>query len=56
MTKEKSVTDKQWREMHGWYNYKDNKSKVCFCIGPEKCNDESCPLVKQYKENNAKQS
>lgn len=28
--------------------------KVCFCIGPENCNDDSCKLVKEYreKENN----
>ena len=26
--------------------------KQCFCIGPEKCNDEFCKLVKEHRENN----
>lgn len=25
-------------------------SKRCFCIGPEKCNDEDCELVRDYKK------
>jgi hypothetical protein len=24
--------------------------KACFCIGPENCNDDSCRLVKEYRE------
>jgi hypothetical protein len=28
--------------------------KRCFCIGPENCSDETCPLVKAYKERKNK--
>ena len=24
--------------------------KTCFCIGPDKCTNKDCPLVKQYTE------
>ncbi len=24
--------------------------KTCFCVGPEKCRNKDCPLVKQYIE------
>jgi hypothetical protein len=24
--------------------------ETCFCIGPEKCSNKECPLVKQYTE------
>lgn len=24
------------------------KEKICFCIGPEKCNDVTCHVVKRY--------
>lgn len=27
-----------------------NKSKVCFCIGAENCQDESCELVQKHKK------
>lgn len=26
--------------------------KTCFCIGPDKCNDKNCKLVKEYNEKN----
>lgn len=25
-------------------------AKICFCIGADKCGDEKCRLVKEYKE------
>ena len=25
-------------------------TKQCFCIGPEKCNDGSCEIVKEHKK------
>jgi len=25
--------------------------KICFCIGADKCGDETCRLVKDYKES-----
>ena len=28
----------------------NKKPKVCFCVGPENCNDLTCPLVKRYRE------
>ncbi len=39
--------------------YKSNTGefKRCFCIGPENCEDETCLLVKQYREKqNVKES
>jgi len=34
------------------YEYVNKKEpKVCFCIGPDKCGDISCPRVRTYKEN-----
>ena len=31
------------------YSSKENK-KVCFCIGPDKCKDKDCELVKEYNK------
>ena len=32
------------------YSGLGKNAKNCFCIGPEKCNDSSCRLVKEYRE------
>jgi hypothetical protein len=29
----------------------DRRSKMCFCIGPDKCGDSCCPQVQQYRKN-----
>jgi len=28
----------------------NHKFKQCFCIGPDKCKDENCHVVKEYKK------
>lgn len=33
-----------------YYAIESTGRGVCFCIGPENCKDETCPLVEQYRE------
>tara|TARA_Y100000310_G_C20168208_1_gene572380 strand:- start:28 stop:180 length:153 start_codon:yes stop_codon:yes gene_type:complete len=33
-----------------------DRPRVCFCIGADKCTDEGCSLVKEYKEKSGGQS
>jgi hypothetical protein len=28
----------------------DEQVKMCLCIGPEKCGDETCPQVRAYRK------
>lgn len=36
-------------------SYKTNGyGKICFCVGPENCNDKECKLVKDYLERKNK--
>ncbi len=30
----------------------DGQIKQCFCVGPENCEDETCELVRKFKEKN----
>jgi len=40
------VEDYQNEYFGGWKS--KAKHKACFCVGPEKCNDKECGLVKAY--------
>jgi len=33
----------------GYGNVKSHNGKMCYCVGPEKCNDQNCDIVKQHK-------
>ena len=40
--------------MSGYNNIQSNNGKVCFCIGPEKCKDSSCEIVKRHRQSKGK--
>lgn len=47
--------EKKTNEIVDVYKSKDTV-KTCFCIGPDKCQDKDCSLVKEYmrKQNESK--
>ena len=36
--------------MNEYSNVKSHNGKMCFCIGPEKCKDETCEIVKRHRK------
>ena len=39
-----------WILTAGYKFEKTGRTKSCFCIGPEKCNDKECNIVKEYNK------